>query len=471
MNELAGERRVVAEHINKGNTEMGMMRVEQVIRIKNTLKAVEIIELYLEMIKTRLDYLSKQKEIPAEMRTPMLSIAFASTRLTDIPELAGIRKNFESRFGRDTFTEVTKGDPGPASGVQENLLFCLSVLPPSVPAKVDAALEIMNELGKLEKDSEDLRADLERACGMFAPRPGPGGLGGSGGSGIPDGGWLPATIPAPAPNIPVIEPTPVNDYGNPAPSYDAFAQDPSYVAAPSMQPPVGGSIPAQAPPAAAAAVARVPAVAPPAPSAAPAPTKQPAAPPPAFPAMPTATVPPPLPPADPSHAQPIDNESYTHAMKAAMSGATPSDSNAPVLDSTNAGQESYPGAFVLGSEGRAGSMPTPPPGAYDKPATATAADLMFPDAKWSDTPPNHSLENSLGALPAAPPPAPHDSFPTPPAPGSDLDLPAAPSHDPELPSAPKFSHTGVVYDETSVDEDKSDAVQDDLLERFKRLNR
>lgn len=139
----------------------------QVIRIKNTLKAVEIIELYLEMIKTRLDYLSKQKEIPAEMRTPMLSIAFASTRLTDIPELAGIRKNFESRFGRDKFTEVTKGDPGPASGVQENLLFCLSVLPPSVPAKVDAALEIMNELGKLEKDSEDLRADLERVRVSF----------------------------------------------------------------------------------------------------------------------------------------------------------------------------------------------------------------------------------------------------------------------------------------------------------------
>lgn len=48
-------------------------------------------------------------------------------------------------------------------------------------------------------------------------------------------------------------------------------------------------------------------------------------------------------------------------------------------------------------------------------------------------------------------------------------LPAAPSHDPEMPSAPKFSHTGVVY-ETSIDEaDKGDQVQDDLLERFKRL--
>lgn len=135
----------------------------QVMRLKNTLKAVEIMELFLEMIKTRLDYLSKQKEIPSEMRTSMLSIAFASTRLTDIPELASIRKSFESRFGREAFSEVTK-DPGPASGVQENLLFYLSVLPPSIPAKVDAAMEIMTELGTQEKEAEDLRADLERVC-------------------------------------------------------------------------------------------------------------------------------------------------------------------------------------------------------------------------------------------------------------------------------------------------------------------
>lgn len=137
------------------------------MRLKNTLKAIEIMELFLEMIKTRLDYLAKQKEIPAEMRTPMLSIAFASTRLTDIPELAGIRKSFESRFGREPFAEVTRGDPGPASGVQENLLYYLSVLPPSVPEKVDAAVEIMNELGKLENDPEDLRADLEKVCVVF----------------------------------------------------------------------------------------------------------------------------------------------------------------------------------------------------------------------------------------------------------------------------------------------------------------
>jgi hypothetical protein len=131
--------------------------VLQVIRLQNTLKAIEILELFLEMIRTRIEYLAKLKEIPSEMRSSILSVAYASTRLTDITELAGIRKSFESKFGREVFAEVTKGDPGPASGVQEALLKCLSVHPPNIPAKVSAAEAIMQQLG-IEWDV----AELER---------------------------------------------------------------------------------------------------------------------------------------------------------------------------------------------------------------------------------------------------------------------------------------------------------------------
>lgn len=81
------------------------------------------------MIQTRLEYLSKQKDIPMEMRTSMMSIAFASTRMTDIPELAKIQKSFEAKFGRQAFYLVTQDDPGPGSGVQANLLFYLLWIP------------------------------------------------------------------------------------------------------------------------------------------------------------------------------------------------------------------------------------------------------------------------------------------------------------------------------------------------------
>jgi hypothetical protein len=134
----------------------------QAMRLQNILKAIEILELFLEMIKTRLEYLAREKTIPEEMKTPMLSIAFASTRLTDIPELAGIRKSFEARFGREVFADVIKGDPDPSSRVQANLLEYLSVEPPNVPDKVDAAMDIMAKLGTQGKDPEDLRDELTR---------------------------------------------------------------------------------------------------------------------------------------------------------------------------------------------------------------------------------------------------------------------------------------------------------------------
>lgn len=134
----------------------------QAIRIQHTLKALEILELFLEMIKTRLEYLAKQREIPEEMRSSIMSIAYASTRLTDIPELKKLQQSFEAKFGRRMFSEVTQGNPGAEYGIQAQLLYYLSVEPPQIPLKVDAALAIMDELGTLETSREDLQADLEK---------------------------------------------------------------------------------------------------------------------------------------------------------------------------------------------------------------------------------------------------------------------------------------------------------------------
>jgi hypothetical protein len=131
-----------------------------VIRVRNVLKALEILELFLEMIKTRLDFLATQKAIPAEMRTSVLSIAYAASRLDAIPELGSIRRIFESKFGREVFLEVTRGEPDSGTGVQEHLLRCLSVEPPTVLEKVAAAEDIMQRLGRVEWST----ADLEKVC-------------------------------------------------------------------------------------------------------------------------------------------------------------------------------------------------------------------------------------------------------------------------------------------------------------------
>ena len=114
------------------------------------------------MVTARLEYLSKQQEIPVDMRTSVMSIAFASTRLTDVPELAKLQKTFEGKFGRAMFLGVTQEDPGPTSGVQAQLLVYLSLDPPRVQEKVDTALDVMDEIGTMTCSREELQARLEK---------------------------------------------------------------------------------------------------------------------------------------------------------------------------------------------------------------------------------------------------------------------------------------------------------------------
>lgn len=116
----------------------------QVIQVQNTLKALEILEVFLEMARTRTEYLAKQKQIPEEMRTSLMSIAYAASRMPDIPELATIRKQFEGRFGREAFADLSMEDPASA-GVQAKLVKFLTVDPPRPTEKVEIAMKVVEQ--------------------------------------------------------------------------------------------------------------------------------------------------------------------------------------------------------------------------------------------------------------------------------------------------------------------------------------
>lgn len=130
----------------------------QVIQVQNTLKALEILEVFLEMARTRTEYLAKQKQIPEEMRTSLMSIAYAANRMPDIPELASIRKQFEGRFGREAFADIGMEDPASA-GVQAKLVKFLTVDPPRPTEKVDIALKIVEQ-----RQLECTEAELNEVC-------------------------------------------------------------------------------------------------------------------------------------------------------------------------------------------------------------------------------------------------------------------------------------------------------------------
>lgn len=78
-----------------------MLQVEHVIREENTLQANDIIELFCELLVTRLTIVTKQRDCPADLKEGISSLIFASPRCSEIPELLRIRDIFEKKYGKD----------------------------------------------------------------------------------------------------------------------------------------------------------------------------------------------------------------------------------------------------------------------------------------------------------------------------------------------------------------------------------
>eukprot|EP00892_Ulva_mutabilis_P010810 jgi/Ulvmu1/8100/UM004_0339.1 len=386
-------KRTVGEYLSGGKLEMGLMRVEQVIRVQNTLKALEILEVFLEMVRTRMEYLAKQKYIPDEMRTSILSIAYAASRMPDIPELAGIRKQFESRFGREAFAEVSMADPSQA-GVQEKLLNYLAVEPPRDWVKLKVAMDIIEQ-----QQIECTEEELKRVLGMSDDLP-PAKAGHE--QFVP---FIPTAVD-PTAHVPsqITDPVQINEFGNPAPSLH-----PEQPAPVPPQQPVGHA--AQQP------IPEHKTVAPTDVAAIPSTSAQ----------VPSQGLP------EPAAAAAAPAPGYMEAVNAALRGATPG--RKPVLDSANPGPEGYMGAAVQGSVGSANSIPAVPPAA----AQVQASDLLFPDVKWMDSPPppQPPADGGIASLADLPP-----------APSHDPNMPSAPrfSHAGAV-YDPEQSEEGSVHDD------------------------
>uniref|UniRef100_A0A6N2M700 PIN domain-containing protein n=1 Tax=Salix viminalis TaxID=40686 RepID=A0A6N2M700_SALVM len=89
--------------------------VEHVIREQNVFAANEFIELFCELVVSRLSIIAKRRECPADLKEGIASLIFASPRCSEIPELVALRKIFEKKYGKDFVSAAT--DLRPNSGV------------------------------------------------------------------------------------------------------------------------------------------------------------------------------------------------------------------------------------------------------------------------------------------------------------------------------------------------------------------
>ncbi|MED6147216.1 hypothetical protein PIB30_042093 [Stylosanthes scabra] len=136
-------RRDIAVLLHSGQDATARIRVEHVMREQNILAANEFIELFCELIVSRLSIISKQRDCPADLKEGIASLIFAAPRCSEIPELVSLKNIFEKKYGKDFVSAAT--DLRPSCGVNRQLIDKLSVRTPPGELKLKVLKEIAKE--------------------------------------------------------------------------------------------------------------------------------------------------------------------------------------------------------------------------------------------------------------------------------------------------------------------------------------
>ncbi|CAN6563443.1 unnamed protein product [Malus baccata var. baccata] len=150
-------RRDIALLLQSGQDATARIRVEHVIREQNILAANEFIELFCELVVSRLSIIAKQRECPPDLKEGIASLIFASPRCSEIPELIALRNIFEKKYGKDFVSAAV--DVRPSCGVNRMLIDKLSVRTPTGEVKLKLLKEIAKEY-QVEWDTSESEQEL-----------------------------------------------------------------------------------------------------------------------------------------------------------------------------------------------------------------------------------------------------------------------------------------------------------------------
>ncbi|XP_061359917.1 uncharacterized protein LOC133303961 [Gastrolobium bilobum] len=150
-------RRDIALLLRSGQDATARIRVEHVMREQNILAANEFIELFCELVVSRLSIIAKQRECPADLKEGICSLIFAAPRCSEIPELVALKNIFEKKYGKDFVSAAT--DLRPSCGVNRQLIDKLSVRTPPGEVKLKVLKEIAKEY-QIDWDTAESEKEL-----------------------------------------------------------------------------------------------------------------------------------------------------------------------------------------------------------------------------------------------------------------------------------------------------------------------
>ncbi|XP_074556268.1 uncharacterized protein LOC141812123 [Curcuma longa] len=138
-------RRNLAQLLESGQEQTARLRVEHVIREEKTTSAYELIEIYCEIIDSRLPIIESQKNCPIDLKEAVSSVIYASPRCADIPELMDVSKHFTAKYGKDFVKAALEIRPD--CGVSRMMVEKLSANAPDIQTKIKVLNEVAREHG------------------------------------------------------------------------------------------------------------------------------------------------------------------------------------------------------------------------------------------------------------------------------------------------------------------------------------
>lgn len=198
-------RKEIADYISAGKDDRARIRVEHIIREDYLVEAMELLEMYCDLLLARFGLIQTQKELDPGLEEAIASIIWATPRLqADVQELKAVTEEFARKYSPE-FAQACRSNA--LSNVNEKVMHKLSVQAPpkslverymveiaktyNVPFEPDPSVMHQDEILLAENLLIDLNEDKKNT---------------GGGGGGPRGGM---GIQQPM-NYPTMQPLPLN---------------------------------------------------------------------------------------------------------------------------------------------------------------------------------------------------------------------------------------------------------------------
>lgn len=184
-------RKEIADYITGGKDDRARIRVEHIVREDYLVEAMELLEMYCDLLLARFGLIQTQKELDPGLEEAIASLIWAAPRLqTDCSELKVIADEFSRKYGKE-FGQACRTNA--LNNVSEKVMHKLGVQAPpkilierymieiarsyNVPFEPDPSVMAQDEIFA----AENLLIDLDENKKSGGSGYGPGGGGGGGG--------------------------------------------------------------------------------------------------------------------------------------------------------------------------------------------------------------------------------------------------------------------------------------------------